>query len=478
MRAKDYEHAAQVFARFFQQGTDTAASPQSLVQRGNSDPFNAFPVPVNPAVNGLIVFGRDCLMPALYFQSSGTYAPSIKGWSANSNAAEDVASAWALLAYYSTTLSIISGHDSHGTRPVRQSLVYRTKCSEALREQLAEKNAFMMPTTYAMIYKAFRTETVARNQVGAEVHGRMLRKLLEGASQKMDLDTGFLSLVLYHDTMRAISFMSRPIFDMEMWVPKVFGQAWAHEPPGPRPPVSPYLDPSVSEPPLRALALAARQFYEMCCLAYCSGKVLYELTAANWFWFVSYTEYYSARFLTCYLDLSERIDLTMDVVLQSTLSAQACICLGALYQFRSFRHDPIIGGVSLYEGNTNILRHLRMRLELIDQVSVYRQEISTRSVNARLFGLYVGATAEQTRRLKHLWKRHPSEDPMRDDWFTRQLVTLCDATNITSWAQLHAVLRGFVYSDYMAPHGSQWFDRMMTSAFPWTAVSTPASQTP
>ena len=451
-------------------------SPQSLVQSGNSDPFDAFPIPVTAGVNGLMSFGRDCLIPAMYFTNSGTFAPAVAKVALKTNTPENPTSAYALLAYYATTLAIIVPQDSHGTRPIRQSLVYRTKCSEALRGQLAKKNAYTSPATAAMIYTAFRTETVARNQAAAAVHGEMLRRMLEVSAEHIELDIGFVSLVFYHDMMRATTFMTRPIFRIHDWMPKMFEKIWKSKPQGPD--LAPHapLDPMITDPNLRAIFTDFSEFFDMSCVTYSRPHVrTFELNAQNWFWFVSRNEYFSGRLLCLYLDIAEQMDLSMDVLPQVELTSQACVCLAALYQIRSFRNNPLIGGIAMYDGNLNVLRHLRMRLEFLEQVAIYREEATKMSVNARLYSLYIGAVAEQARRCRYqnqTWRtRLESDDPMRGRWFTRKLITLCEANDISSWIRLRQCLLGFMYCDYIEPSGADWFEGAMKAAFPWNGQS-------
>ena len=103
--------------------------------------------------------------------------------------------------------------------------------------------------------------------------------------------------------------------------------------------------------------------------------------------------------------------------------------------------------------NTNIIPALKK--------AMIRSDLGSDGLDAmvnsrmRLWALYVGAFAEQ--HLGRVFKMRTPDLTSEDRWFTNELFLQARRMNLLVWSDLRQVLRGFLYSDSLEPHGSTWF---------------------
>lgn len=437
-------------------------SPLSMLQKGNSDPFDSFAIAIDAWANRFMDFGRTFLIPALYQSGKRGWVPSspaARNWHAGVRDLSDECAAFGLMAYYATALTIVSGDAS----AARRALALKTKAVELLRAHMSiylEHHLYIDTNLQGLIFRLFRAEILGRNPGAALVHGNMLRSGLERQSAAGTMDLGFLSVCIYHDNHRSSAFMARPIFDYEEFVPKAFAAVWKmlplrlaedtwdkiEEP-----------DPSVTDPILRRILSEMRPFFFLYSLMATTRQT--SASPTNWFWFLSQSETFQGRLINRYLDLmADPERKSMDATYIANIQLQACICLAALFTIRSPTSNPIVAGIPLYDSASTILKHLLEGLTTIETFQLYDQDtLSSNTIHddALLWTYYVGALAEM---------RHPRE-PRYKKVFESGLSRKIAEMDIGSWEQLVSILRRFLYSDtYCAPCETENWFRMVRAS--------------
>ena len=69
--------------------------------------------------------------------------------------------------------------------------------------------------------------------------------------------------------------------------------------------------------------------------------------------------------------------------------------------------------------------------------------------NAKLYALFTGAQAERT--------LSPDRRTESYGWFNKELLALSKEMGLSKWADAKVVLKGFLYTDSVQPHGSLWW---------------------
>lgn len=125
---------------------------------------------------------------------------------------------------------------------------------------------------------------------------------------------------------------------------------------------------------------------------------------------------------------------------------EACLSLAALYWIRSIGGSLIIRGIDVYNSQKPILKKLRGALNKAQEDPANADEV--RYQNARLWALFIGAQAEQS------WKQ--------DDWYCANLSLLGKQMGLTTWPSIKEVLKRFLYTDMIQPHGSTWYETIIS----------------
>ncbi|KIW23508.1 uncharacterized protein PV07_11700 [Cladophialophora immunda] len=234
----------------------------SILQKGNSDPFNALAIHVTPRVNQILTFFKHGYLPMIYPAFMGS-EDAIRRIEALQNqeyrdgvlALRLECSAQALLFINVAFMIKISPH--RGLED--EALLLKHQSIKALRRELVKGSAGQTQSLVLdSVSMLFRGALIAGDLDEAALHANTLRKLLE---QKYDqeggvADLGFLLRVLYQNKQLSVFRFSLSAFDVEEWVPKVLA---AYLEPS-KAYLEPYrqamlrrLDPCVSAKPLRAL---------------------------------------------------------------------------------------------------------------------------------------------------------------------------------------------------------------------------------
>ena len=128
--------------------------------------------------------------------------------------------------------------------------------------------------------------------------------------------------------------------------------------------------------------------------------------------------------------------------------------MATLLYIRSISFNATVRGVRLLDATTNILTNMQEMLESSEHPELSNYE---KYENARLWALYVGASAEL----------FMGEAPERTGWFTSRFAEKAIKLKLddeNAWDKVRRVLRGFLYTDLMHPNGEDWFRRVLGTA--------------
>jgi hypothetical protein len=440
--------------------------PSTILQKGNSDPFNAAAVPIDPQAHDVLLFYRDCLIPALHALESNS-TPTVQGmrsWQESVSALHEESAAYSFLA---RSALVMSAADPPESKLALQAMAWKVKASAILRADLAHGGSQDERQIHRSICYLLITELMARNTAGAAVHAKMLSSLMRQYQKTRPLDLRFLYRAIYNDTQRASMSLSRPAFDYEIWIPEQFGPIWqsarSHLPPL-QPTVANGVDPSIEDEKLRAIFVLFRELLEWFVMITIDPSKANTLT---WPFLTSRTTTGQARLVDYYLDQMSIVKSLDDVrchtpaKVHASLAAQdsawisACTALAALYWTRAISKNEniAVGRTStgpvgtIYEAGPTILTKIRSALTASDE------SLESKHNKARLWASYVGALADQSNTQGRL--------DADKSWFNIRFARQAKAMGLFTWNEVKENLTGFLYADHMKPHGSQWFFKAM-----------------
>jgi hypothetical protein len=418
------------------------SSPVML--KGGSDPFDTHAIAVTPEVNELITFFRDMVIPNIYHtgpQGWKTSKTANSHWQSAVQGLGDEGGALGFLARYAHVAAITNKDKRWTTRAFR----YTSQSTGVLRERLndstalAQKASPLSQQVYWQINMLWGTEILSRNFDAAIIHGRMLRTLLEKQATHKQLDTTFLRYVLYNDSHLIASYMVRSVFDYDHWIPeqyKVMAEMAAAEMPNFDDVHAEEIDASVESDFLQQIFITRREHFEV----WKQRTTAAGISPLMYAWLATVNSIHQGQLIQHALDA---MDMARKAENAGRLWAEVYLSLAALYWIRSIGGSMIIRGVDIYDSQRPILEKLRRALTSAQESQTKADEVKYE--NARLWALFIGAQAEQG------WRR--------PGWFCDNLFLLGKETGfgLGTWASVQQVLKRFLYTDMLPPHGSNWY---------------------
>lgn len=356
-----------------------------------------------------------------------------------------------------------------------RALMYRNKSSELLRSRLAGGEGTINEQEICRIVLSLLITSVVEESLDAAlVHARLLNYLLKEQSKSQDhVNLDLLFAGLWYDFHRASMSLTKPAFEVSGWVSQQLLPSWRQarrELPPLSGNASSDLDPTVSATPLRGLFVAIREFSEIQSMVASDPNSVPPSSLVS---LASYMLACQCQILERYLNILPRTAV-YDDHLQAVSSANetpglstaaevkarwlACAlayaCLAAIHWTRhaiKIENVPIgqdedeSNKIRVFNAGKTILPTLRQTLIKTDLVSMNRD--ATQNARVRLWALYVGAMAEWT-------DVQPSPT---GKWFSGHFATQARNMGLILWSDVRKVLRGFLYSDHLRPHGSEWF---------------------
>jgi hypothetical protein len=381
--------------------------PVTLLREGNSDPFSAFAVPVTPMINLLMSYARDYYLPALNreFANPGVTLVTNRTlqWENCVRFLHDKCTAYAYLAQVSAAF------------PRGRSFPnFTAKAIEELRERLA-RSSDDRKTHHGMLL-LLSADVYNGNSVAAKHHGMMLAQLLRGASVS---DSTLIFRAIFNDSQGAMLSLGRPSFDVE-WVSRVFD------------PVFKYLVEDLEE---MSVVMDSSIYGMSVCRAFinirrCLSVFFLGLKDAK---YASPAHMYYVRYLVT-AAINELLHCFVDA--RSQVEAYASLA-GIVFIRATAGIDRIhvCGDFYLWDVNDMLLGKMKGLIEVKGYSRV------------KLWALYVGACVEQARG--------------KVEWYNVRLAEHVRGMGLVTWREVREVLMGFLYTDILKPHGSEWFAGVM-----------------
>ncbi|KAJ9610615.1 hypothetical protein H2200_005392 [Cladophialophora chaetospira] len=431
------------------------SSPLSPLGKGNSDPFHVYSIPIGPEENSLFTLYRDHILPSVYFLSTRSKNMNdqnlnelaSRDWRDNVSGLDEKGTALGTLARFGAMASRFNPHMKEVT------LSFLGPSTRILRGKVLAKQALDNHIDCLHINMLFNTEIITENVAGAVAHGTMLLHIFKLQWSQQRLDYKMLLYELHNDLQLTSTFLVRPIFDVENWLPEVLKPLWdaasphfeAHSN------VEEDLDTAIQHEVLIHWFKLRRQMIRYEGLSADDERVppLPLVTAS----LMASSFLFHSRMINLYLDLEDELKhdgLSEDV--RSRLYAQQCLALAGAHLRRFTGYRPKIRGVPVYD-DTRFVNALKHALEQCEATSACLDVDKYRK--ARIWALYIGAlvergsVTEQTRTCQQ--------------WFNRKLAESALKTKINTWDQLRIMLKRFLYEGSLMSQGSVWFEELLLS---------------
>ncbi|RMD42593.1 hypothetical protein DV735_g2530, partial [Chaetothyriales sp. CBS 134920] len=434
-------------------------TPVSPLTRGNSDPFNAWSFGITPQVNDLVKFYRNWILPSMYHSDSRkaiTSRSALRDYADTISGLKDEAGAYAFL----SRNAFVAARSNPVMRQV--ALEYSGKSTALLAKKIKNKKDLQNATTYWHINNLWAAETIDLNMAGAVAHGKMVRHLMEEQVSTGKVDFKQLMYVVYTDSQMSATFMIPPLFDVQVWLPRVIAPVWnmaesAAEKICKQPSAELIqLDPSLYATELASIFLARQQTMHLW-MAVQAIKEEAEQAPLVTLWLIFRAVLSQGKLINLYLKLQQQVAIESDEDMLDQLYAQQYLALAAIYLTRLWAFNNTVLGKPMFDAGPGILSRLRNVLEASERwpggptFHFYK--------NARIWAAYVGALGEHFNAMHSITLLDPATM-----WFNRQFARLALASNITTWTGIRKVLQGFIYNDQHPPHLSTWFERTVRLA--------------
>ncbi|OAL33203.1 hypothetical protein AYO20_07520 [Fonsecaea nubica] len=461
-------------------------SLMTILGKGNSDPFGAYAVEITPAANDLLSFHRDFVIPALYHTTKHRWMTSASAWRDWRDCVDglgdgvdglgDEGAGSGFIASCAAEAAVISRNPSVR----KQAAYYRAKSMAVLHKRLMA-GRFNRRQLYWHINLLVGTDTLIGDLVSTGAHLNMLRWYFEHDDQKKPVDTDLLVYILYHDVHRSSMFLCKPIFDVDRWLPQrlqpVIDAAGPYLPPNLSDVRNRFLDPSIDNPRLRILLIERRESLAVWLFQNGSDAGLgsdeepsasHITTTALMGWLLVRVYLHQGQLVNLFLQAKEAIDVrnTNTNISETPRSVNSVLCQGyialaTLLYIRAISFNGTVCGVRLFDATPTILANMRELLQLSER-SPDTVTDHERYENARLWALYVGATAESSVDTDtKLEEEEEEEEAPRAGWFTTHFAAKAIRLGLVRWDDVRNVLTGFLYTDTMHPDSAEWFSRAL-----------------
>ena len=424
-------------------------SPQTLIAKGNSDPFDVYPIKIGAQENDLVSFYRDFFLPAQY--GMRLRIPKVdllraRDWEDCISGLTDEGVAHGLFGRWGHMVSRCT------PRMHAAAMEHQYRSTQLLRKKVSSGHRLQTFSDFMHLNHLFSAETISRNAYGASTHGRMLQRMFEEAWRRGTVDFKLLIWQVHNDVQTSIMFLVRPIFDVDDFLPKLYASlktAAALESPSLDHETND-LDPSV-QGGLAELFTECRNFWQEMTIRETQG--ITDLVSPEiMVWHVSQELLFIGRFVNHYVNVKEWMDRGVTEVLKKQLLIQQCLALAGVYLVRSLNLNPVVLGVPIFDAAPSVLTALRAALEESDRI--FDEADHHKYANAKLWTLYVGAMAEQGFPMA---ETNPCEQ-----WFNISLAEKALDMGLHSWGEVKGVFLRFLYNDRVPPNGALWFQMTIT----------------
>jgi hypothetical protein len=449
----------------------SAIHPMTILQKGNSDPFNTSVIPIEAETNETLLFYQSNVLPVLVAcMEAGGVSSSVgtAAWISTLPSLLNEGTAYGFLARSAAAMSCSAGAEPLSRLAVN-ALTYKNKMSRMLRAYLAggEQHLFK-PRVYNIVVSMLITAIFENGLEEAAVHARMLEYIMYKLNSRTskEVDLGILYKVMWHDFHRASKTLARMTFNGD-WVANLFRPGWQQalkDLPDLSGQAEIGLDKSIKEDSdrrLRALFINLRELIEILTLLMliASPRASTQISVTQWFMFCL------GQLIDGYVDSIEALGEGTESTSQYITSmhdwdcyTKAYTCLAALWWSRcllKMENAPTGPASAIFNASEKIIPALKNALI---QSSLHSDGLDDlTNGRARLWALYVGAVAEQHIGIGRVSRTGRPCLGMEESWFVGELQAQAKKMHLLTWSDLRRVLQGFLYSDGIQPHGSTWF---------------------
>ena len=417
----------------------TLLSPQSVLIKGQSDPFDVSPTPMDSKAHELISYWRDNYLFTRHHVNAKTWrqsATAVSDWEDARRSLSDGGLGYALLAQVSASIAV----ETVSRQPLELALTYSQRSVIALRKRL-ENKADDSDSVRIFLHMALLqgVETYARNQAAAITYGKMLRHLYDGwLFRGKRFDQKVLLLMLYTDVHMAITFLIRPQFKPSAKLVEAFLEV---------------SDATTREECSVSTSTIHRLNTQITDLILQNAFLMWDQTLAI-------TSFYGRRLWTFInqinvvnhiLDIEKKINRQHDSMNTTSYHVQAYISLAALFLIRLSTIPEHFIATAHFAAHANLLKRLRHHLEISDSL-----EDKHFYSHARLWALFVGAQSEYQAALLDKSLRALASR----GWFNVQLAQQARRCGLLRWVCAKEILEGFMYFE-MVPDPSEWYSELL-----------------
>lgn len=435
----------------------------TILRRGNSDPFNAMAIPIDPTTNEMMTFLARMMAPKAERAAGRTHWHSYD-WGTSVSFLHDESTALAQFAHIAVAMDPQRSFDN------LKVLSFKSGTMNLLRARVSESR-IMEHSTCRAIYLLLMAEVFSRNFAAAFVHASLLARLLH--SGQIQETFSFVFWVLGYDYQRAAMSQSRLCLDIEFWIPTHLQTFWHQVLSGMPNQMSNTdifmsSDVDINTEDIQSLFTSIQQAQ----FALSMERTMNEnkdkksiRCRAFWTWTL-------ARLHHSYLDAIEALEATQSQLRDkqnihlrpplhgersTSLRVTAFFSLAAhIYTRISLNVDTIRRGeITVFSANAELLLKLRDLLADYERNAEPTEKLAYGKI--QLWALYIGAYAEQAAEvsLRGATAEH--------GWFNTRLATRATSMGLLFWPDVRAVLQIIHYTDSLRPHGSQWFWKIMNA---------------
>ena len=428
-------------------------SPASIVQHGNSDPFNGAAIPINSRVNELLAFARDVGTRAIVSNPFFQDTPGIENivsmfWNLYIGSLHDERLALAWVSKIQNEIAAVKQAKGFNADTVAQ-LAARDLATRKIRDTLQHIKHPISGDQILVeaIIMLFRAECSAMNVQAAMMHADILKHIMVAQHMDSQLNVFFWGVTLVEDIDLACKRMKRTFFDLSMFA-SAFQARWLAFTATLKnlPELSFGLNHTVSVEPLKSRFIRARFIIGFRSTL---NSDEHHSTAMDWlptFLTLTIQSHLDVGFLLhYYLDLTAELELrpVEEAAFVTSVSyIQASLVLAAIYVVRRIMQQAIMSGVDVRDASSSILGHLGYNLM---QAFGQRSPAELASYqNACLWSLTIGCLG--TRALLCDCSSASGFQTMHT-WFHEKLLMVANEAGITTWSQLREELQQFIWVD-------------------------------
>lgn len=438
-------------------------SLSSPLQLGNSDPFNAYAIPIGPYEVYLSQVYQQLTFPQLYNLKQPKWRQFVANEIASTHhtCLQDEAAAYSLFARNSALEHVIIRRSNPAvSTPL---LNYMTRTQAALHRRLALMDGSETPqTVYTITWTTCflaSAEMIVKSST-TDYHFRALGKLIVRYAELMgeNMEIGSILILVYVVLMRASTTLTVPVLDMADWFPRVCQDTWyeaealwpmrVNSSPG----IAVHRE--IKDKVIREIMTSQRQGpnFSPDLIETCHDTEKARLLANT---MRSQELYQNGQMLNVATDALKQLgaaDLTLESLQDE--SARAYMAISTIVWLRLTSATTFFGN-AIFDSSLFVLPHLRKVFANLEERGLYMRG-PQRHQQPKLWALSMAVQSEFHR------KYVLGAAPVCGEWFIEALRDHASSMQIHSWQQAVNILEQFLFNDELKPHISEWWQEVFS----------------